>query len=152
MIKKIAAVALVIATGCCLALGVGRGYASAQALDDEIIPVVTHTKSFDPYEPIACSWYGCTSIFTGATKLGPYYFDGSNVGIEMNCSSSAGGSFTVTLYRGGSSGGRVGSATFSKRGFTKATWSNVGSGSYSFGISRIGSSRITANDIAMYSW
>lgn len=152
MIKKLVMPVLMLMTCCCLTTGVAPGRALAQALDNEVVPTVTHTNGVDFYEPSACSWYGCSKTFSEATKLGPYYFDGSSVGIEMTCSSSAGGSFTVTLYRGSSSGTRVGSATFSKKGFTKATWSNVGSGSYYFWISGIGTSRITANDIAMYSW
>lgn len=100
------------------------------------------------------SWYGTSMAFSRTAYTSEYSFDGTNVGIEMTCTSSKSGSFTVYLWRktiGGSE--RVGSASFNRNGFTKATWTNVGSGTYFFILSKANDGTVvTCSDIAMYSW
>ncbi len=151
---KRAIVILLCAFGFFTALGGAPQYAVAQNLGDDVQLMVTHSKLRDPYEPSACSWYGASATFKYSTSLKVHNYDGSNVGIEMTCSSSKSGSFTVVLYRGTKADTKalIGSAQFSRNGFTKATWTNVGSGTYLFVLSGAGGTTITANDIAMYSW
>ncbi len=151
---KKAIVILLCAFGFCAALGGVPHCALAQNLGHDIRLTVTHSKLRDPYEPLACSWYGTSASFKNSVSLKAHNYDGSNVGIEMTCSSSRSGSFTVALYRGTKADTKalIGSAQFSRNGFTKATWTNVGSGTYHFVLSGAGGTTITANDIAMYSW
>lgn len=102
------------------------------------------------------SWYGSTlevggySSWTGATR----YYDGSNVGIEMTCRSSGSGTFDVELHRGYIVfNDYIGTVAFNVNGFTKGTWTNVGSGNYYFKFNnpRVGLN-VYSNDVAMYSW
>ena len=59
-----------------------------------------------------------------------WYFDGNNITVEVRCVAQIDGSFTVTLYRDGSGGvtEKVGTANLSYRGFSMASWTNVGRG------------------------
>ncbi len=145
---------LLCAFGFCVALGGAPQCAAAQNLGGDVQLTVTHSKLLDLYAPSTCSWYGGSASFRYSTSLQAHSFDGSNVGIEMTCSSTRSGSFTVYLYRGTKADTRVliGSTQFSRNGFTKATWTNVGSGTYHFVLAGANGTTITANDIAMYSW
>ena len=101
----------------------------------------------------ACSWFGEPLTLNSYERLGRYSFDGSNVGLELTASCAKNGFFTVTLLRvSGSSAIQIGSASLKSNGFTKATWSNVGSGQYMFEFRSNLGSLITAPTVAMYSW
>ena len=77
----------------------------------------------------ACSWFGNPLTLSSYERFGSYSFDGSNVGLELTASCAKTGVFTVTLLRvSDSSTIRIGYASLKSNGFTKATWSNVGSG------------------------
>lgn len=98
------------------------------------------------------SWYGTTLRLSSSGRTSTSYFDGNNVGIEMTCSSSKDGYFSVQLKRA-SDGSTVGTASFKYNGFTKATWTNVGPDSYYFAFSKqIDGAIVTSSDVAMYSW
>ncbi len=154
MKKRITLSVLMTIAGCWLAAMAGPCVADALPARDIVCPRVTHVRIADPYAPSACSWYGGTLALKSSANLGPFSFDGSNVGIEMTCSSSSSGSFRVVLYRGNrvGDGTKIGGALFSRQGFTKATWSNVGSGNYYFAMSNAGGATVTSSDVAMYSW
>ena len=101
----------------------------------------------------SCSWFGEPLTLNSYKRFGSYSFDGSNVGLELSASCAKNGFFTVTLLRvSGSSAIRIGSASLKSNGFTKATWSNVGSGQYMFEFRSNLGSLITAPTVAMYSW
>lgn len=127
--------------------------ANAASLNEESIATVTH-EEVTCADISTCSWYGGEATFTFTHTTTPRYYDGTNVGIEMTCSSSKDGSFVVELWRGSSKlgGSYVGRAEFSRQGFTKATWSNVGSGNYFFVFTNNAGTPITCSGIAMYSW
>ena len=103
--------------------------------------------SVEPY-----SWYGNSFSLTSGTWTTPSrYFDGNNIGIEMNCSAAGRGNFTVTCCR--SNGATVGTKYFSYPGFTKATWPSTGPGNYYFRLSKVDDGiRVSSSDVAMYSW
>ena len=108
------------------------------------------------------SWYGSTltlgkydTSFKGATR----YYNGQHVGIEMTCKTKGATSgkskyFSVELHRkNGLVDTYIGSAAFKRKGFTKATWTNVGSGNYYFKFVRTSDGQsIHSNDVKMYSW
>lgn len=101
----------------------------------------------------SCSWFGDPLTLNSYERLGRYSFDGSNVGLELTASCAKTGFFTVTLLRvSDTSTIRIGSASLKSNGFTKATWSNVGSGQYMFEFRSNLGSLITAPTVAMYSW
>ena len=101
----------------------------------------------------ACSWFGKPLTLNSYERLGSYSFDGSNVGLEFTSSCAKTGFFTVTLLRvSDSSTIRIGYASLKSNGFTKATWSNAGSGQYMFEFRSNPGSLITAPTVAMYSW
>lgn len=101
----------------------------------------------------ACSWFGEPLTLNSYERFGRYTFDGSNVGLELTSSCAKSGFFTVTLLRvSDASTVRIGSASLKSNGFTKATWSNVGSGQYMFEFRSNLGSVITAPTVAMYSW
>ena len=125
----------------------------AKALETLSAPVViTHAR--EAIGVSTRSWYGDEANLLSTYSTTPRYFDGVNVGIEMNCTSTKAGSFTVELWRGSSrfSASRVGTASFSRQGFTKATWTNVGSGTYFFVFTNSAGTLIKCSGIAMYSW
>lgn len=109
---------------------------------------VTHEQKALPVS-VTRSWYGDSLALETRFQLGPHYFSGNNIGIEMTASCPNGGTFSVALYRGSS---YIGAATFNRNGFNRATWENVGSGSYKFVFTKSGSGIITSNDVAMFSW
>lgn len=100
------------------------------------------------------SWYGASLALSRTSYTPTHYYDGNNVGIEMSCSSEKEGSFTVTLWRSVTGNSeRVGTAMFDRNGFTKATWSNVGPGSYYFIFTKASDGALVyCRDIGMYSW
>lgn len=101
----------------------------------------------------ACSWFGKPLTLNSYERFGSYSFDGSNVGLEFTSSCAKTGFFTVTLLRvSDSSTIRIGYASLKSNGFTKATWSNAGSGQYMFEFRSNPGSLITAPTVAMYSW
>lgn len=112
--------------------------------------VITHEPSAETPITEARSWYGTSFSFSHWYTIQSNSFDGNNVGIEMNCSSKGSGYFTVYLYRGGSV---IGSAQFKLNGFTKAVWTNVGPGSYSFRLyKKADGASVKCSNVAMYSW
>ena len=101
----------------------------------------------------ACSWFGKPLTLNSYKRFGSYSFDGSNVGLEFTSSCAKTGFFTVTLLRvSDSSTIRIGYASLKSNGFTKATWSNAGSGQYMFEFRSNPGSLITAPTVAMSSW
>lgn len=155
---------MVLAATLAMVLGVGGTSPTVVLADegeDQIEIVVTH----NPFEsikwgPMACSWYGSslymykTTSVSGSTR----YYDGSNVGIEMTCTTGGTNAcdsyFSVELHRvSGFSDTYIGSAAFKHNGFTKATWTNVGSGNYYFKFVKCSDTQsISSNSVAMYSW
>lgn len=126
---------------------------AAFAAEIESAPVViSHVQETQSIS--SRSWYGGEASLLFSYSTTPRSFDGANVGIEMTCTSTKAGSFTVELWRGSSrfSASRVGTANFSRQGFTKATWTNVGSGTYFFVFTNSAGTLIKCSDIAMYSW
>ncbi|MCI8424242.1 MAG: hypothetical protein HFJ72_01060 [Adlercreutzia sp.] len=111
-------------------------------------------EGIEPY-----SWFGSTlqlgfkSKHTGETR----WYDGTNVGIEMTSASSVPSSstqtFNVELHRAhGITNDWIGTAKFKVTGFTKATWTNVGSGNYYFVFNNQSNYSVKSNDVKMYSW
>lgn len=100
----------------------------------------------------ARSWYGTRFSFASTYSTGSYSFDGNSVGIEMNCSATGGGVFSVSLVNA-STGHIVGSATFQRNGFNKADWTNVGPGRYRFMFSKAADGVVVScSNVAMFSW
>ncbi len=129
--------------------------AKADEVGTSPVEVNVYSSPYEaPQPPLARSWYGESLYLSKQSKSGSYYFDGNNIGIEMTASCSTGGSFTASLYRmNGANLSFIGSATFKRNGFTKATWSNVGSGTYRFVFTKTSDgSTVTSSDVAMYSW
>lgn len=126
--------------------------ANAEELDlsgTAISAPVKFTGDVAPY-----SWYGSTMNLVSTAFTASRYFDGSSLGIEMTCTSSMDGTFTVTLYKvANGQNVSMGSAYFKRIGFTKATWQGVGSGTYFFGFSKtFDGTRVSSSDVKMYSW
>lgn len=99
-----------------------------------------------------CSWYGDSFSFSsGTVRLSSRYFDGNNIGLEMNCSATGAGRFSVTCYR--ANGASVGTRSFSYKGFTKATWPGAGPGNYYFCLTKNRDGvRVSSSDVALFSW
>lgn len=114
---------------------------------------VTPTVSYDvsPAISVERSWYSSSFQFESFFETGTYYFDGNNMGIELNAttSSASGASFVVTLYQGSRSRG---SATLNASGFVRAEWTGVGPGSYSFRFTSTSGKMIYCANVAMFSW
>lgn len=103
------------------------------------------------------SWYGQTLSLLSRQETGTSYYDGNNVGIELDASCPVDGFFDVALYRVDARNSRVtsfiGSASFKRNGFTKATWQNVGPGNYKFVFSKSNDGAVvTSSNVATYSW
>lgn len=103
------------------------------------------------------SWYGQTLSLLSRQETGASYYDGNNVGIELDASCPVDGFFDVALYRVDARNSRVtsfiGSASFKRNGFTKATWQNVGPGNYKFVFSKSNDGAVvTSSNVATYSW
>lgn len=160
--KKCLLMALAAALAMILGVtGVSPNVALADEQDDQVEIVVSHNPLESvKWGPMDCSWYGSslymykTTSVTGSTR----YYDGSNVGIEMTCSTGGTNAcdsyFSVELHRvSGLSDTYIGSAAFKRSGFTKATWTNVGSGYYYFKFVKCSDTQsISSNNVAMYSW
>lgn len=99
-----------------------------------------------------CSWYGDSFSFSsGVVRLPSRYFDGNNIGLEMNCTATGTGRFSVTCYR--ANGASVGTKSFSYKGFTKATWPSVGPGNYYSCLSKNRDGvRVSSSNVALFSW
>lgn len=149
--KFLQSVSGVLLTAYCAALPLPAS--ADDYLGDEVVPNVVHFVDKSNSGPFSMrSWYGASLRLTTIQRFGPYYFDGNNVGIEMTASCPTNGNFFVSLERA-STGGNVGTATFRRNGFTKATWTNVGSGDYIFTCSKNkDGSAVASSDVAMYSW
>lgn len=140
-----------IVAGCVSPFGASTAYGEELVISPVVIVTDDRTASL----PAPRSWYGSTMSLITTYSTASYYFDGNSVGIEMTCSSQRSGTFSVTLYRdvGSGSSQRIGTAAFNRNGFTKATWSGVGSGTYHFVMSKPNDgTRVTSSDVAMYSW
>ncbi len=128
--------------------------ALANVVDSTGVAANVSYSRTNPVVPISRSWYGDSLNLLSTQTFQDRYFDGRNVGIEMTASCPIDGSFTVSLFR--ISNGRaslVGSASFKRNGFTKATWENVGSGTYRFLCKKtLDGKRVTSTDVAIYSW
>lgn len=111
-----------------------------------------HSDSDFSITPLA--WYGSTLNMLTSYTFPQKSFDGNSIGIEMNAHCQVDGTFTVTLYQIiGDASYRIGSATFKRNGFTKATWENVGSGTYQFVCHKSADKAyVISSDVAMYSW
>lgn len=110
---------------------------------------MSHESDTGSLDANARSWYGTSFSFSRRYSIPYHYFDGNNVGIEMDCSSKGSGSFSVSLYRNGL---LIGTAEFNRNGFTKAVWTNVGPGNYSFELVKTDSASVKCSNVAMYSW
>lgn len=99
------------------------------------------------------SWYGDSFTLKGKSWTSPSrYYEGSNIGIEMTCSSSVSGTLSVRCCS--SSGQCLGVRSFKYRGFTKATWSMPSPGTYYFRVekTKLDTVPISSSDVKMYSW
>ncbi|MBM6816432.1 hypothetical protein H6A23_04525 [Olsenella uli] len=125
--------------------------AQAEGISDDVNIILSYEQTA---HAMPRSWYGSTMVLYTTFETASHHYDGSSVGIEMTCVSSSSGTFGVTLMRvEGSSSASLGTATFMRNGFTKATWEGVGSGVYYFVMSKpLDGVRVTSSDIAMYSW
>lgn len=133
--------------------GAGLVPRTAQAQRIDAAPTVSHSR-LGAGVPSLLSWYGETLRLTDTHSFQRLYFDGASVGIEMTASCPVDGSFTVSLYRHVSGTAQlVGSASFKRNGFTKATWEGVGPGFYQFVCQKPADRQVvTSSDVAMYSW
>ena len=101
------------------------------------------------------SLHGFTLKLSFRQATPSWYFDGNNLAVEMTCAAPTGGSFSVTLYRISSSSAEeiVGSADLRYQGFSKATWTNVGPGTYFFEFEKKADGiTVFSSDVAAYSW
>ena len=143
--------AAAIALGLCLA---PRPVLASELIGGGVEPIVSYSCQADAGMPSPLSWYGDDLSLSGTYSFQDRYFDSNNVGIEMTASCPSSGTFTVSLYRVVNGRGTlVGSASFKRRGFTKATWEGVGSGTYRFVCKKPADGKVvTSSDVAMYSW
>ena len=125
--------------------------ASATTVPESMVfATVSHDEGPIRSRSFARSWFGDSLSLVSRQTSSSRYFDGNNVGIELTASCPVDGTFTVSLLRSGS---LIGSATFKRNGFTKATWEGIGPGHYQFTFSKANDgARVTSNDVAMYSW
>lgn len=133
----------------------------ASAAPEHVVPVVTYDLSDAVVRNPAPrrSWFGSSLQFQYSYSGPVRHYDGNNIGIEMTCrtlgsSSGCDSGFSVGLHRKrGLHDDYVGSAGFRRKGFSKATWENVGSGDYYFRFVKCSDSQtIIADNAAMYSW
>lgn len=136
--------------------------AEQQASDSSVHVYVTHdpTESiFDNLSESERSWYGSSLEFSGTHIGSKRYYDGNNIGIEMRCYQTGtypcDTHFSVELHRSNYiwEDTYIGSAAFNRSGFTKATWTNVGGGTYFFKFVKCNDNMtVRARNVAMYSW
>lgn len=130
--------------------------AHAEEMNNEDISQVSHDDAVVLQDEISSrSWHGYTLVLSLNTRTPEWDFDGNNIGVEMTCTASRNDSFTVTLYRIGSNDAkeRVGSADLRYQGFSKATWTNVGPGTYFFEFEKKADGiTVFSSDVAAYSW
>lgn len=143
--------AAAIALGLCLA---PRPALASELIDGSVEPIMSYSRQADAGMPSPLSWYGDDLSLYTTHSFPELYFDGNNVGIEMTASCPSSGTFIVSLYRVVNGRGTlVGSASFKRKGFTKATWEGVGSGTYRFVCKKPADGKlVTSSDVAMYSW
>ncbi len=147
---KLLAVASLFALSMCF---IPRAALARGAVSADVVATVSYDGA-STGAPSSRSWYGDTLNLLNTQCFHDRYFDGNNVGIEMTASCPIDGTFTVSLLR--VTNGRaafVGSASFKRNGFTKATWEGVGSGTYRFVCKKPSDGkRVTSSDVAIYSW
>lgn len=122
--------------------------------------VVSHERTIRPLGSTQVySWYGSELQFVTELAGTPRWYDGNSIGIEMTCSAITEGQldthFSVELWRGEntSNGTYIGSAALWRNGFSRAEWTNVGSGQYFFRFVKANDGIwVTSNDVAMFSW
>lgn len=143
--------AVAIALGLCLA---PRPALASELIGGGVEPIVSYSRQADAGMPSPLSWFGDDLSLYTIHYFPELYFDGNNVGIEMTASCPSSGTFTVSLYRVVNGRGTlVSSASFKRKGFTKATWEGVGSGTYQFVCKKPADGKVvTSSDVAMYSW
>lgn len=128
----------------------------AEEMNNEVIMQITHNNAADLQDEVSLrSWHGYRLNLSLSARTPNWVFDGNNIAIEMTCTASRNDSFTTTLYRIGSSGAkeRVGSADLKYQGFSKATWTNVGPGTYFFEFEKKADGiTVFSSDAAAYSW
>lgn len=121
-------------------------YAEPCAISPE--PVLTLYEATSPF-----SWYADTfSITSGTVRTPTRYFDGSNIGIEMESSAQSSGSLQVALYS--SNGSSFGPRQIRYPGSSSASWLNTSPGYYYFRFSKRDnpSVTVTSNQLRMFSW
>lgn len=133
-------------------------------LESETRVIVKYDKDNDSYGRSLYSWFGSSLDMSNTTEMSgaTHYYYGNNLGIEMSCYTKGSSSkcdtyFSVELHRLTGSyydvDEYVGSAAFKRNGFTKATWTNVGSGRYYFKFRKCPDGQsIHSDSVAMYSW
>lgn len=135
----------------CLLLWPNTALASDISDVDFTKAIVSYNKNESIQILSTNSWYSSSLYLNSRSTIGQRYFDGNHVGIEMTAQCANDGVFTVSLYR--SNGSLIGSATFRRNGFTKATWLNVGSGNYFFVCeNNYDGKTIFSSDVQTYSW
>lgn len=149
--KTLSSIAVVIALSVCLVPASAK--AEELNVDTDVAVYVSHDISERVIPFSQRSWYGESINFLSQQILGDYYFDGNSVGLELTASSASNGVFSVSLYRVSSGVRFIGSIDFKRNGFTKGTWSNVGSGTYRFVLTKPADGFwVTSSDVALYSW
>lgn len=109
------------------------------------IPLVALGNSYSSYIS------GLYNQITGATR----YYDGSNIMISMDSSSTGGysdyGTYTVTLMRDNTwNDDYIGAVNVPRNGYGEGKWSSVGSGNYYFIFSKtIDNYLVDANPVYM---
>lgn len=115
---------------------------------NEVTPLITYEPSLPA--PSDRSWYGDSFQFQTSYITRENYYDGNNVGIELDATASATVPFQITLLKGG---GVVSTARLNTGGFVRAEWPGVGSGMYSFRFTSSGQRlTISCRNVAMFSW
>lgn len=131
-------------------LAIPQTVSATTSAGSTVAATISHDERSIWSRAFARSWFGGSLSLVSHQTLSSRYFDGNNVGIEMTASCPVDGMFSVSLLRSGS---LVGSATFKRNGFTKATWEGVGPGYYQFSFSKANDGAwVTSGDVAMYSW
>lgn len=103
-----------------------------------------------------CSWYSSSGSFKYVLTTPARYFDGTNVGFNLNASNSnpnnKNTTFTVRLIKLGT--GYVGETHYlSRTGSSSVNWYNVGAGEYRFEFSKANDGTTQYIDyIEMFSW
>lgn len=144
-----------IAVMAAFSFGLAPTLAQASDLDSfdetEFVTIDAVYSLDDPFSlDLSRSWYGDSFSFKDySCWILPRYYDGNNVGIEMNTQCSASGSFSISLYKGST---LIGTSYQSLNGFVKADWTNVGSGYFRFLLTKSCDAELSCTNVALYSW